>query len=132
MSLLSDGVDIKDKEYKEFTAEMYAAGHSFFTYISDNPDALASCCRLRNELDTNTFSFTNGLTGVATGSVNVITLNLSRIVQDFVGSHLKTLRHADFYKEFEDYFTDILERVYKYHRAYRSLLEDLYKNNMLK
>lgn len=131
MSLLSDGTDIKDKEYKEFTAEMYAAGHSFFTYISDNPDALASCCRLRNELDTNTFSFTNGLTGVATGSVNVITLNLSRIIQNFVEKRLKTLRHFDFYKEFEDYFTDILERVYKYHRAYRSLLEDLYKNNML-
>jgi len=131
MSLLSDGTDIIDKEYKNFTAEMYAEGHSFFTYISDNPDALASCCRLRNELNTNTFSFTNGLTGVATGSVNVITLNLSRIIQDFVTKKLRTLRHFDFYKEFEAYFVEILERVYKYHKAYRSLLQDLYENKML-
>ena len=131
MSLLSDGTDIIDKDYKDFTAEMYAEGHSFFTYISDNPDALASCCRLRNELNTNTFSFTNGLTGVATGSVNVITLNISRIIQNFVNDRLKTLRHFDFYKEFEDYFTPILERVYKYHRAYRDLLKDLYDNKML-
>ncbi len=64
MALLSDGNDIIDKEYKDFTAEMYAKGHSFFTYISDNPNGLASCCRLRNEIQDNVFSFTNGLSGV--------------------------------------------------------------------
>ena len=83
MALLSDGNDIIDKEYKDFTAEMYAKGHSFFTYISDNPNGLASCCRLRNEIQENVFSFTNGLTGIQTGSCNVITLNLNRIVQDW-------------------------------------------------
>jgi ribonucleoside-triphosphate reductase len=82
VALLSENGDIKDKEWKNFTAEMYSKGHSFFTYISDNPNALASCCRLRNEIAENVFSFTNGLTGVQTGSANVITLNLNRIVQD--------------------------------------------------
>lgn len=131
MSLLSDGKDIIDKDYKNFTAEMYANGHSFFTYISDNPDALASCCRLRNELSVNTFSFTNGLTGVATGSVNVITLNISRIVQYFVKQTGITLDYSDFYKAFGQGLESLLDRVYKYHLAYRSLLEDLYKNKML-
>ena len=56
--------DIIDKEYKDFCAEMYAEGHSFFTYISDSADSLASCCRLRNELAENTFNPTSGLTGV--------------------------------------------------------------------
>ena len=83
MAMVHDGTDIIDKEYKEFTAEMYAEGHSFFTYISDSADSLASCCRLRNELAENTFSPTSGLTGVMTGSCNVITLNMNRIVQDF-------------------------------------------------
>ena len=62
-----------DEEYKDFTAEMHSEGHSFFVYISDNPNGLASCCRLRNEIEENVFSFTNGLTGVRTGSCNVIT-----------------------------------------------------------
>lgn len=45
MALLSDGKDrILDEEYEKFTAEMYAEGHSFFTYISDNPNGLSSCC----------------------------------------------------------------------------------------
>ena len=131
MSLLSDGKDIIDKDYKNFTAEMYANGHSFFTYISDNPDALASCCRLRNELDKNVFSFTNGLTGVATGSINVITLNINRIIQDFVRETELTLSSPEFYKCLEDEMFNLLNRVYKYHRAYRELLKDLYNADML-
>ena len=84
MAMVHDGKDIIDKEYKDFTAEMYAEGHSFFTYISDSADSLASCCRLKNELTENTFNPTSGLTGVMTGSCNVITLNINRIVQDYV------------------------------------------------
>ena len=62
MALLSDGTDVIDKEYKALTAEMYAEGHSFFTYLSDNADSLSSCCRLKNVLDKPEFNFTNGLT----------------------------------------------------------------------
>ena len=82
MALLTDGNDVIDKDYKDFTAEMWAEGHSFFLYLSDNPDGLSSCCRLKNKIGKNEFSFTNGLSGVKTGSCNVITLNLNRIVQD--------------------------------------------------
>lgn len=44
LSLLNDGNDFVDKEWADFAAEMYAEGHSFFTYTSDSVDSLASCC----------------------------------------------------------------------------------------
>lgn len=135
MALLSDGKDIIDKEYKKFTAEMYAEGHSFFTYISDNPNGLASCCRLRNEIEENTFSFTNGLTGIQTGSVNVITLNINRIVQDFWRAVFKdgTPNFKDIVvkEDLKKYLISILERVYKYHIAYKTMLYDMEDKGML-
>jgi ribonucleoside-triphosphate reductase len=81
MALLTENGDIKDKEYGDFTAEMYAEGHSFFTYISDNADSLSSCCRLRNEIHDNGFSYTLGAGGVSTGSKSVLTINLNRCIQ---------------------------------------------------
>lgn len=133
MALLSDGQDIIDKDYKDFTNEMYAKGHSFFTYISDNPDALASCCRLRNKLDKNTFSFTNGLTGVQTGSANVITLNLNRIIQDwYKGIGSPNSFSLDRYRNsLKDYLVSILDRVYKYHIAFKTLLYEVEDKGML-
>ena len=147
MALLSDGNDIIDKEYKDFTAEMYAKGHSFFTYISDNPNGLASCCRLRSEIQDNVFSFTNGLTGIQTGSCNVITLNLNRIVQDWArwyccedpsrisNEELISDNWRPYLQEnivdFKKYLIKILERVYKYHIAYKTMLYDIEDARML-
>ena len=132
LAMVHDGKDIIDKEYKEFCAEMYAEGHSFFTYISDSADSLASCCRLRNELAENTFNPTSGLTGVMTGSCNVITLNINRIVQDFFKSFhpkmdMTTVQVNHYLKE---YLISILERVYKYHIAYKTMLYDLEDKKM--
>lgn len=124
--------DIIDKDYKDFTAEMYAEGHSFFTYISDSADSLASCCRLRNELAENTFNPTSGLTGVMTGSCNVITLNINRIVQDCNKAY--GLNRNGGWKEntsfLRDYLVDILQRVYKYHIAFKTMLYDLEDKGM--
>lgn len=124
--------DIIDKDYKDFTAEMYAEGHSFFTYMSDSADSLASCCRLRNELAENTFNPTSGLTGVMTGSCNVITLNISRIVQDCNKAY--GLKRNRGWKEntsfLKDYLVDILERVYKYHITFKTMLYDLEDKGM--
>ena len=121
--------DIIDKDYKDLTAEMYAKGHSFFTYISDSADSLASCCRLRNELSENTFSPTSGMTGIKTGSANVITLNVNRIIQNYFGPYKhkevveKELWNDSVHRsEFVRYLTSILERVYKYHIAYKTML----------
>ena len=133
--------DIIDQNYKDLCAEMYAEGHSFFTYISDSADSLASCCRLRNALDKNTFSPTSGLTGVKTGSCNVITLNISRIIQDWArlgiehGSSIESSLRNDYHNlwldsngtaknSFKDYLINILERVYKYQIAYKTMLYD--------
>ena len=142
MALLTDeDGNFLDKEYKDFTAEMQAEGHSFFVYISDNPNGLASCCRLRNEIEENVFSFTNGLTGVKTGSCNVITLNLNRIVQDFFRGFI----HPDDFNRLEiegnwadnsvkellkEHLIEILERVYKYHTAYKTILYEWEERGM--
>lgn len=137
--------DIIDKDYKDFTAEMYAEGHSFFTYISDSADSLASCCRLRNELAENTFNPTSGLTGVMTGSCNVITLNINRIVQDWYktveyctvtcnGVSVTAKYDPSFdgidYVSLKKYLISILERVYKYHIAFKTMLYELEDKGM--
>ena len=130
--------DIIDKDYKDLTAEMYAKGHSFFTYISDSADSLASCCRLRNELSENTFSPTSGMTGIKTGSANVITLNINRIVQNWArwyccenpsrisNEELMSDNWRPYLNknivDFKKYLINILERVYKYHIAYKTML----------
>lgn len=129
--------DIIDKDYKDFTAEMYAEGHSFFTYISDSADSLASCCRLRNELAENTFNPTSGLTGVMTGSCNVITLNINRIVQDWFKNYNNNITPSDVSRYSNDLYPSlkwclqaILERVYKYHIAFKTMLYELEDKGM--
>ena len=124
-AMVHDHKDIIDKDYKDLCAEMYAEGHSFFTYLSDSADSLASCCRLRNELAENTFNPTSGLTGVMTGSCNVITLNISRIVQDWsIKQHKAGIKEIN-YDSLKEYLIDILDRVYKYHIAYKTMLYDV-------
>lgn len=127
-AMVHNGKNIIDKEYKDLCAEMYAEKHSFFTYISDSADSLASCCRLRNQVDKNTFSPTSGLTGIMTGSCNVITLNINRIVQDWVGDWknegIPDIKLEVNRNSLNIYITNILERVYKYHIAYKTILYD--------
>lgn len=143
-AMVHNGDDIIDLNYKQLCAEMYAEGHSFFTYISDSADSLASCCRLRNELAENTFSPTSGLTGVMTGSCSVITLNINRIVQDWALTHTlngtplikgkkligNPLRVTVIENDLKNYVTRILERVYKYHIAFKTMLYDLEDKGM--
>lgn len=139
LAMVHDGKDIIDKEYKDFCAEMYAEGHSFFTYISDSADSLASCCRLRNEFTENTFNPTSGLTGVMTGSCHVITLNINRIVQDslkkYANEHGEDISKYKYWgkdakEAILDELLDILERVYKYHIAYKTMLYEQEEKGM--
>lgn len=133
-----------DQENADFVAKEYSEGHSFFTYISDTVDSLSSCCRLKNMVQTKEFNFTNGNMGVQTGSKSVITLNLSRIIQDYVrtipnyADHIVKGRinwssefYSKFYDDFKPYLIGILSRVYKYHTAYNELLWDMYRANLL-
>lgn len=137
--MIDDKGNYLDEEYKDFTAEMHSEGHSFFVYISDNPNSLSSCCRLKNEIGKNEFSFTNGLSGVKTGSCNVITLNLNRLIQDWAREYKEStdgMDSADLHvlyapqSGFKNYLIDILERVYKYHKTYKSILYDWEERGM--
>lgn len=129
-AMVHDGKDIIDKEYKDLCAEMYAQGHSFFTYISDSADSLASCCRLRNELAENTFSPTSGMTGVKTGSCNVITLNINRIIQDYYKCYNHKIWSKDVANQFKGWLIGILDRVYKYHITYKTMLYEWEEKKM--
>ena len=139
MALVHNNKEYLDKDYKELCAEEWAKGGSFFCYTSDNPTSLASCCRVLNEMSDNTFSSTTGMTGVMTGSCNVITLNINRIVQDWFNQYTTPfITTSDFSKfseedkkELKNYIINILERVYKYHVAYKTMLYDLEDKGML-
>lgn len=120
-----------DEENAQFVAEEYARGHSFFTYISDTVDSLSSCCRLKNMVQTKEFNFTNGNMGVQTGSKSVITLNLSRIIQNWCRSIGGVPTVGNQHDSLKFYLIKILDRVYKYHTAYNELLWDMYDADLL-
>lgn len=121
MALLTSEGDVLDKEYGNFTAEMYSEGHSFFTYMSDNADSLSSCCRLRNEIQDNGFSYTLGAGGVSTGSKSVLTINLNRCIQHAIRQDIP-------YLVFLEEITDL---VHKVQLAYNENLKLLQSKGML-
>ena len=132
MALVHNNKEYLDNDYKELCAEEWAKGGSFFCYNSDNPTSLASCCRVLNEMSDNTFSSTTGMTGVMTGSCNVITLNINRIVQDWYKSlNIGSQFPLTYHKSLSEYLSKILERVYKYHIAYKTMLYELEDKGML-
>ncbi|MDK6202997.1 anaerobic ribonucleoside-triphosphate reductase [Oligella urethralis] len=112
-AMLTENGQCKDQSFAEHLAKELSEGNSFFIYLSDNADSLASCCRLRNEIEDHAFSYTLGAGGVATGSINVITLNMNRLEQD--GRELATE----------------IDKIHRYQYAYRKLMEDYLKAGML-
>ena len=156
MALLTDGADdYADKEYADFTAEMWAKGHSFFCYISNSPDSLSSCCRLRNSLkdleddshNHTTHQYSMGTASVATGSKSVMTLNLNRLIQDAARKYFKVERHTEMpagvalapgsydkdvlYRYIADAVTEHTMRVHKYQNAFNEIIKDFLKAEML-
>jgi ribonucleoside-triphosphate reductase len=121
MALLTENGEVKDEEWGDFTAEMYAEGHSFFTYISDNADSLSSCCRLRNEIQDNGFSYTLGAGGVSTGSKSVLTVNLNRCIQYAVKNGVPYL----------SFLEEVVDLVHKVQLAYNENLKDFQKRGLL-
>ena len=157
MACLTDGNDLVDEEYADFTSEMYADGHSFFTYLSDSPDSLSSCCRLRNSLkdnedeehNHNTHQFSMGTASVATGSKSVMTINLNRIIQNSVVEYFEEMgskfqlgckfvlsEQSEDVKQgvinkIKSNITECTENVHKYQTAFNSIIKDFYEANML-
>lgn len=105
----------KDEEFVDFLCEEMSKGLSFFIYESTSADSLSSCCRLRNEITENDFSYTLGAGGVMTGSVQVITLNANRLVQKYGLEELPNL----------------ISRMHKYLTAYRAIYKHYIDLDML-
>lgn len=160
MALLTDGNDdFLDKEYADFTAEMWAEGHSFFCYLSDSPDSLSSCCRLSSSLkgvreadeehNHTTHQYSMGTASVATGSKSVMTMNLPRLVQNAArkyyddvygleldpGQNLKELGAEydkdELYEYIREELKALTERVHKYQNAFNETIKDFLNAGML-
>ena len=158
MALLTDGGDdFADPEYADFTAEMWSKGHSFFCYLSDSPDSLASCCRLRNSLtdldksdsshNHTTHQYSMGTASVSTGSKSVMTINLNRLIQLATRRYFlekkgimidggKALQRGDYdknqlYEYIRNAVTEETERVHKYQNAFNEIIKDFLKARML-
>lgn len=138
--VLHNNKDCLDLDCKDWVADEWAKGSSFFLYLSNNPTSISSCCRVQNEITENTFNSTTGLTGIMTGSANVITLNLNRIVQDYFKTvdtnYFGTtgILYQDVTEEdmlgLKKYLINILERIYKYQIAYKTMLYDMEEKGM--
>ena len=124
-SLLTTPEGFADEDFKEFCAEQMSKGHSFFVYMSDSVDSLASCCRLRNELAENTFSYSLGAGGVVTGSAQVITLNMNRWVQSIVAIYGKNE------EQLERNLRSELHYIHRYLLASKEVYKDYIKAGML-
>ncbi|AIO18024.1 anaerobic ribonucleoside triphosphate reductase [Candidatus Izimaplasma bacterium HR1] len=113
VALLTENNDVKDEEYRHVVAKELSEGQSMFMYMSESADSLASCCRLRNEIADNTFSYSLGAGGVSTGSINVITMNLNRLVQKNIS------------------IEEQVKKIHKYQVAYHAIINDYYEANLL-
>ena len=158
MALLTDGGDdYADKEYADFTAEMWSKGHSFFCYISNSADSLSSCCRLRNSLkdldnadeehNHTTHQYSMGTASVSTGSKSVMTINLNRLIQDAARAYFKEEKGVELepgkplepgsydkkelYARISKAVTVETERVHKYQIAFNEIIKDFLKADML-
>lgn len=155
MALLTDGKDdYIDKEYADFTAELWSKGHSFFCYLSDSPDSLSSCCRLRSSLkdlkddeehNHTTHQFSMGTASVATGSKCVMTIDLNRAIQDATFKYYEDhnipytrgeklvpgVNREEVYQYISGYLDELTERVHKYLSSFNAIIKDFYQSNML-
>ena len=143
LCLIYQNGEFLDKDLAEYAAQEYAQGNSFFTYISDSPDSLSSCCRLSSKISKPQFNFTNGQLSEMTGSKNVITLDFNRIIQDWINSLVinpnnkcSTPITSDFLgdwtkKNLKRYLCNILDRIYKYQTAYNEILKYLQSKHLL-
>ena len=156
MALLTDGSDdFADKEYADFTAQMWADGHSFFCYLSNSPDSLSSCCRLRNSLNDGddeynhtTHQYSMGTASVATGSKSVMTMNLPRVIQNATRKYFMdngiilnngeniveqnlTYDKVKLYEYIRKEVRELTERIHKYQSAFNETIKDFLEANML-
>lgn len=111
----------KDEAFVDMCSDLASKGASFFNYESDSVDSLASCCRLRNELQDNTFSYSLGAGGTQSGSLNVITININKLVQDAKKQNVKI----------EDKLKEQVQKIHKYQIATKEYIKGYFEVGML-
>lgn len=109
-----------DKDFEHLIAFEMSKGLGFFHYESTSADSLSSCCRLRNEVADNTFSYTLGAGGVSTGSFQVITINMNRLLQEYDATK-------------DDYFLlpNVVKRIHKYLSAFHAIITEYIEAGLL-
>lgn len=94
------------------SGKVYDIGLNKNHYFAAN-NVVTHNCRLRNQMDTNEFSYSLGAGGVSTGSINVITLNVNRMIQN--GANL----------------SEQITKIQKYQIAHRKIFEEYLAAGML-
>lgn len=131
MKTNESGNSPEDKAFAHNIAEEMEKGNSFFIYQSPNVSSIASCCRLRSEMEKNEFSSTLGVLGVMTGSVHVITMNMNRIIQRCHKTFLKEKFEIPFIDYLKSQIYKMVQNIHKYHIAFRAILQDFMDAHMM-
>lgn len=112
-----------------------------FPYFTLANGIVTHNCRLRNELADNDFSYSLGAGGVKSGSINVITINFNRLIQNVAKSFM-TEKEITKEEMLKDYKKELIERIkeevkvqvekiQKYQVSYRSVMESYKAHKML-
>lgn len=87
-------------------------------------------CRLKNEIHENTFSYTLGAGGVATGSKCVMTMNLNRLVQNVARANPEYIGD-ELFPLITEAVAVQTEKIHKYLTAFNEILKEMLANHML-
>ncbi len=114
---------IKKIDYKEENIYCFEMDNKDEPYFTLPNGIITHNCRLRNDISDqlNEFSYTLGAGGVMTGSLNVITMNLNRIVQEAKKQN----------KDIFEYILYITKYVHMFQSAFRSYFKKLKSSKML-
>lgn len=110
---------IEDVDYDTvYCFEMKDQSKPYFTLPNG---IITHNCRLRNELQDNTFSYTLGAGGVSTGSKCVISMNINRLVQNASRDGVPL----------SDAVRQQVDDIHKYLLAVNDIIKEAYHNRML-
>ena len=114
-------ISIEPYDYEENDVYCFEMNNKDEPYFTLPNGIITHNCRLRNEVQDNTFSFTLGAGGVSTGSKGVLTTNINRLVQNAVAEN----------KDISDKMREQTIKNHKYLTAFNEIVKDSLKANML-
>lgn len=124
--VVNNSIYFKVKSVQVYAPE-YDSVYCFERYEQEEPYFTLPCgvithnCRLRNEVNENTFSYSLGAGGIATGSKCVMTININRLVQNATRDH----------KNISEAVKEQVEKIHKYLTAFNEIIYDYMEKDML-